>query len=106
MANAHGRSVIPVGRRREAECTCNSSSRPTTVGVHPLTFLPASYPRGPRASVVFTLWMSMPAAVGETGETAARPGLPGSATVLWLGLDDRDCVMPVMPRSAGSGSLG
>ena len=37
--------------------------------LRPLIFLPASYPRGPPASVVLTLWVSMTAAVGP----ASRP---------------------------------
>ena len=37
--------------------------------LRPLIFLPASYPRGPPASVVLTLWLSRTAAEG----LAARP---------------------------------
>ena len=49
--------------------------------LRPVTFLPASYPRGPPLSVVFTLWLSMTPAVGE----ASRPSrLRAAITRTWL----------------------
>jgi hypothetical protein len=46
-----------------------------------MTFLPASNPRGPPLSVVFTDWLSMTPAVG----LAARPALSRAAiTSMWL----------------------
>ena len=47
--------------------------------LRPLTFLPASYPRGPPASVVFTLWLSITAADG----LASRPDRSRSSMMRW-----------------------
>src|SRR4051794_41822014 len=47
--------------------------------LRPFTFLPASEPRGPPLSVVFTLWLSSTTAVGE----ASRPTRSRSAMTRW-----------------------
>jgi hypothetical protein len=47
--------------------------------LRPLTFFPASYPRGPPASVVFTLWLSITAADG----LASRPDRSRSSATKW-----------------------
>ncbi len=50
--------------------------------LRPFTFLPASNPRGPPASVVFKLWLSTMPAVGE----ASRPACSRAAmsSVVWM----------------------
>ena len=66
--------------------TTSRSGRPSVsvsrCRLRPLTFLPASKPRGPPASVVLTLWLSMIPAVGE----ASRPACSRAAMsrVVWI----------------------
>src|SRR5919205_2480425 len=54
--------------------TPSGSPSPSTIStrLRPLTFLWASYPRGPRCGPVLTLWASMIAAVGRRFRPAAR----------------------------------
>src|SRR5918998_336037 len=84
-----------------AACTTTPSSSPSvstaTWRLRPLRRLAASQPRGPPLSVVFTLWVSMIAAVG----LASRPAPSRSMTTKWWRMLSHS-PSGIAPRSAPS----